>query len=1030
MNQILVLSGDADFRRDNIDLLSKNGFTVVDASSFADGLAKIGEASFDVVIIDEELSDYDGFEACRKIRQDSNIPIILTGTGTYTEVQDKLEDASYNVYLSKPIDNTELLSAIQAIVVKPKPKKKRKRSVAKGKKSVSARKTRETPPADAGTTDEEDNETQQAVPEYKPLTSDVLVSPMVKKDLKPEPLIPRPVKPDRSLKNKPVISDKHPFTQNINRVFCTFCGHENHKWHRFCSSCGQEIKTTGIHIHNGEESEKAPVPISEEKPLESIIAGEITPEEKIEEQVPITEDIPQEEELLPAEESTGEMFKQLETVESLPEEPVPVTESSTEQEITKQEPVMEEIPLEKEPAAADESSEEMIKQPEAVEEMPEEPVEEVIELPEPVGNMPEELLTAAEYSTEQYSTEQEPTVEEIQEEREPSLVNEYLTEQADIQQEPVMEGIPEEREPAISEDVLKEDEVRPETPVMEEIPEEKEPLPVNESTEELFNQPEPVENEPEELIPEYEQPTEEESGEKEPVMSYNLDENLPPSEPPAQEVEPAPDESSIIEETPSLKINSSGTDNERDSGYQNGGLQIWEDGRAVKLVEAMVLGKVSDIEPVIDLSSKEGYSFPQINSIIDGDDEDTNHTLQFLEKANILIKKPYEKLLMDPDGTFQLIPQERCPKCDSSNLISGQLVEHFACGYVGMEQDFRTDHKYVCPKCHRDMKLIGTDYRNAGLHYRCLNCNEIFPNPVIKWRSLTTRKTWNANDLKHVWIYSYSFSPDKKEWLEFQLKPKTQLIEFLRGRGYEVQESAQMPGSSGAVHIIDILAVRDDIMTKINLGIGILVAMPGEDEVRLEELFKYDTRAYDIGINYKVVIAIPKLNYEAVKFAERQVIGTFEAKTLGSLVAQITSRSKDTDNIINKGGEQVAYDEQQAATKSDPASILIRFLKKRGYEVFEKAKIIGKSGAEYVFDIIARREDGIVVPTIAIDMAILSSGQEVDINEISQFDSEAYDAGIRNKVFVGIPGISRQALQFAHQQRIKTIEAGDLEKYM
>ena len=426
----------------------------------------------------------------------------------------------------------------------------------------------------------------------------------------------------------------------------------------------------------------------------------------------------------------------------------------------------------------------------------------------------------------------------------------------------------------------------------------------------------------------------------------------------------------------------------------------------------------------------DGFSYPQINSIIDGDDEDSIHTLQFLEKANILIKKPYEKLLMDPDGTFQLMPQERCPNCDSANLISGQLVEHFACGYVGMEQDFRTDHRYVCPKCHREMKLIGTDYRNAGIHYRCLNCNEVFPNPIIKWRSLNSHKVWNASELKYVWVYSYSFSPDKKEWLEFQLKPKTQLIEFLKNRGYEVQESAQLPGSSGAVHTIDILAVRDDIMTRINLGIGILVAMPGENEVKLEELFKYDTRAYDIGINYKVVIAIPKLNDEAIKFAERQMIGTFEAKTLGSLVAHITSQSKNSENIITRGGEQIPYDDKQEATKSDPANILVRFLKKRGYEVFEKAKITGKSGAEYVFDIIARREDGIVVPTIAIDMAVLAAGKEVGINEISQFDSEAYDAGIRNKVFVGIPGISRQAIQFAHQQRIRTIEAGDLEKYM
>jgi general secretion pathway protein E len=275
-------------------------------------------------------------------------------------------------------------------------------------------------------------------------------------------------------------------------------------------------------------------------------------------------------------------------------------------------------------------------------------------------------------------------------------------------------------------------------------------------------------------------------------------------------------------------------------------------------------------------------------------------------------------------------------------------------------------------------------------------------------------------------VYSYTFSPDKKGWLEFQLKPKTELVEFLRLQGYQVQELAQLAGSSGAMHTVDILARRDDVLAKINLGIGILVAPPGEAEVGLEGLFKFDTTAYDIGINYKVVIAIPRLSQEAINFANKQIIRAFEAKTLGKIVSDITGlpRSKvvlqSTQEPSYPGGQQ-AYMEV-----SNARATIIRFLRNRGYEVFEMAKISGKSGTEHVFDIYARRDDKIITPTIAVAVVGDPAGQPIDANEIAQFDSAAYDAGIRNKAFLGIPKVTTQAKQIARQQKIEILEWQDL----
>jgi general secretion pathway protein E len=290
---------------------------------------------------------------------------------------------------------------------------------------------------------------------------------------------------------------------------------------------------------------------------------------------------------------------------------------------------------------------------------------------------------------------------------------------------------------------------------------------------------------------------------------------------------------------------------------------------------------------------------------------------------------------------------------------------------------------------------------------------------------MKTRKVWKAEELREVETFSYQFSPDKKGWLESQMKPKTQLVNFLKDQGYQVHELAQLTARSGAVHTVDVFAIRDDIITKVYLGIGILVAVSGEPEVGLESLFRFDTRAYDIGINYKVVIAIPKLGPEAVNFARRQMIRVYEAKSLAAVVADLTHPDRFRSGM-QSGVE--AVENQEGSASGIPRTTVVKFLRNRGYDVYERALILGKSGVEHVFDIIARKDDRIVVPTIAIRIASSLTGQPVGLDEISKFDAAAFDAGICNKVFLGLPQVSDQARQFATQQKIDVFEQQDLGK--
>ncbi|MEE9302434.1 MAG: response regulator transcription factor [Thiotrichaceae bacterium] len=72
--------------------------------------------SFDLVILDIMLPDMDGFEVCRTIRKESNIPILmLTARGDVTDRIVGLELGADD-YLAKPFESRELVARIHNIL--------------------------------------------------------------------------------------------------------------------------------------------------------------------------------------------------------------------------------------------------------------------------------------------------------------------------------------------------------------------------------------------------------------------------------------------------------------------------------------------------------------------------------------------------------------------------------------------------------------------------------------------------------------------------------------------------------------------------------------------------------------------------------------------------------------------------------------------------------------------------------------------------------------------------------------------------
>jgi two-component system response regulator RegX3 len=96
-------------------VLVQEGFEVVVAHDALSGLRATYQSHPDAIILDVMMPDMDGFEACRRIREMTDVPILLV-TGKATASDDIVHGFSVGAddYLVKPFSPSELISRLLA----------------------------------------------------------------------------------------------------------------------------------------------------------------------------------------------------------------------------------------------------------------------------------------------------------------------------------------------------------------------------------------------------------------------------------------------------------------------------------------------------------------------------------------------------------------------------------------------------------------------------------------------------------------------------------------------------------------------------------------------------------------------------------------------------------------------------------------------------------------------------------------------------------------------------------------------------
>jgi two-component system, OmpR family, KDP operon response regulator KdpE len=111
----LVIDDEKAIRRLIRLVLAEHGYQVFEAETAGQGLSEAAQRKPDVVLLDLGLPDMDGQLALKRLREWSNVPVLILSVRSGTEDKVKALNQGADDYITKPFDVPELMARLQAI---------------------------------------------------------------------------------------------------------------------------------------------------------------------------------------------------------------------------------------------------------------------------------------------------------------------------------------------------------------------------------------------------------------------------------------------------------------------------------------------------------------------------------------------------------------------------------------------------------------------------------------------------------------------------------------------------------------------------------------------------------------------------------------------------------------------------------------------------------------------------------------------------------------------------------------------------
>lgn len=115
--RLLCVEDDTDTCALLSEILSKQGYELMIARTYAEGLRLSQTEHFDLYILDERLSDGSGIALAQQIRQtDAHTPIVFQSASAFAQDIQRGLEAGAQAYLTKPYDFDVLLTTVKELL--------------------------------------------------------------------------------------------------------------------------------------------------------------------------------------------------------------------------------------------------------------------------------------------------------------------------------------------------------------------------------------------------------------------------------------------------------------------------------------------------------------------------------------------------------------------------------------------------------------------------------------------------------------------------------------------------------------------------------------------------------------------------------------------------------------------------------------------------------------------------------------------------------------------------------------------------
>jgi len=141
--RILVVEDDKDIRRLVENIFNNEGFITLGADSASDALKKIAASRPDLVLLDLQLPDKDGFEVCKTLRADPTtrtIPVVFLTVQNLDSYKIAGLEIGADDYITKPFNQTELVARARAVLRRAEWNEKKDQTVKDGDLTIDTEK--------------------------------------------------------------------------------------------------------------------------------------------------------------------------------------------------------------------------------------------------------------------------------------------------------------------------------------------------------------------------------------------------------------------------------------------------------------------------------------------------------------------------------------------------------------------------------------------------------------------------------------------------------------------------------------------------------------------------------------------------------------------------------------------------------------------------------------------------------------------------------------------------------------------------